>query len=103
MNISLNWLSDYVEHGLDADALAEILTMSGLEVEGVERTGPALDGVVVGHVRDVRPHPDADRLRLCSVDLGAAGGDGAPVQIVCGARRTWPPGRRCPSRPSGRS
>ena len=81
MNLSLNWLSDYVEHGLDADALAEILTMSGLEVEGVERTGPALDGVVVGHVRDVRPHPDADRLRLCRVDLG----DGAPVQIVCGA------------------
>ncbi len=81
MNISLNWLSDYVAHGLDADALAEVLTMSGLEVEGVTTSGPALDGVVVGAVLDVRPHPNADRLRVCDVDLG----DGEPVQIVCGA------------------
>jgi phenylalanyl-tRNA synthetase beta chain len=86
MYLSLGWLSDYVDHGLDADALAETLTMSGLEVEGVERTGPAwlasTPGVVVGHVEDVRPHPNADRLRLCDVDLGD---DGEPVQIVCGA------------------
>ena len=81
MNISLRWLSEYVEHGLSADALADLLTMSGLEVEGVERAGPALDGVVVGRVVGVRPHPDADRLRVCDVDLG----DGEPVQIVCGA------------------
>ncbi len=81
MNVSLNWLSDYVAHGLDADALAERLTMSGLEVEGVESTAPPLDGVVVGHVVSVRPHPNADRLRICEVDLG----EGDPVQIVCGA------------------
>ena len=55
--------------------------MAGLEVEGVERTGPTFDGVVVGHVLDVQPHPGADRLRVCQVDTGA----GAPVQIVCGA------------------
>ncbi|MEM6286021.1 MAG: phenylalanine--tRNA ligase subunit beta [Bacteroidota bacterium] len=84
MNISLTWLSDYVDHRLGADALAEILTMSGLEVEGVEETGPRLDGVVVGHVVGVRPHPNADRLRLCDVDLGAAS-EGGTVQIVCGA------------------
>ena len=81
MNISLNWLSDYVDAGLDADALAELLTMSGLEVEGLESTAPALEGVVVGHVEAVREHPNADRLRVCDVDLG----QGAPLQIVCGA------------------
>lgn len=90
MNLSVNWLSTYVDHGLNAEALAERLTLSGLEVEGVVRTGPALDGVVVGHVLDVRPHPNADRLRVCAVDLGAAGPEGEPgevsaVQIVCGA------------------
>ena len=81
MYLSTNWLSEYVEHGLSADALADLLTMSGLEVEGVDRAGPTLDGVVVGRVLDVRSHPDADRLRVCDVDLG----DGHPVQIVCGA------------------
>ena len=81
MNLSTNWLSDYVAHGLEPDALAELLTMSGLEVEGVATTGPGLEGVVVGHVLEVGKHPNADRLRVCSVDVG---GDG-PVQIVCGA------------------
>ncbi|GIV61768.1 MAG: phenylalanine--tRNA ligase beta subunit [Rhodothermaceae bacterium] len=81
MKISVNWLSDYVQHGLSPEALADRLTMSGLEVEAIEATGPALDGVVVGHVLAVRPHPNADRLTLCEVDLG----DGEPVQIVCGA------------------
>ncbi len=81
MNLSSAWLSDLVAHGLDPEALAELLTMSGLEVEGVETTGPDLEGVVVGHVLEVVPHPNADRLRVCSVDLE----DGEPVQIVCGA------------------
>ena len=85
MNVSLNWLSEYVEHGLSADALADLLTMSGLEVEGVERAGPTLDGVVVGRVLDVHPHPDADRLRVCDVDLGGAAETDGPLQIVCGA------------------
>ena len=85
MNISLNWLSDYVDHGLSAEALAEALTMSGLEVEEVTESGPRLDGVVVGHVLDVCPHPNADRLRICDVDLGSASEGGEPVQIVCGA------------------
>lgn len=84
MNVSLSWLSDYVDAGLAPDALAELLTMSGLEVEEVTESGPRLDGVVVGHVLSVRPHPNADRLRLCDVDLGDAATD-EPVQIVCGA------------------
>ena len=86
MNISLNWLSDYVDHGLSPEALADLLTMAGLEVEEVVESGPRLDGVVVGRVLDVRPHPNADRLRLCDVDLGAAApAPNEPVQIVCGA------------------
>ena len=81
MLLSFNWLSNYVDHGKTADEVAHLLTMSGLEVEGVERTGPAFAGVVVGRVLGVRPHPGADRLRVCEVDTGGE----APVQIVCGA------------------
>ena len=55
--------------------------MSGLELEDAEPLGMALDGVVVGRVLEVKAHPNADRLTLCRVDLG----NGAPVQIVCGA------------------
>ena len=101
MNVSLSWLSDYVDAGLAPDALAELLTMSGLEVEEVTESGPRLDGVVVGHVLSVRPHPNADRLRLCDVDLGDAATD-EPVQIVCGAPNVaasiWPLGARCQNR-----
>jgi phenylalanyl-tRNA synthetase beta chain len=81
MIISANWLSDYVEHGLTVDELADRLTMCGLEVDGIETLGQDLSGVVIGRVVATRPHPDADRLTLCDVDLGA----GDPVQIVCGA------------------
>ena len=81
MNISFNWLSEYVAHGLSPEALAELLTMVGLEVESVEERGRDLTGVVVGHVVETRAHPNADRLTLCDVDLG----EGSPVQIVCGA------------------
>ncbi|MEZ4702818.1 MAG: phenylalanine--tRNA ligase subunit beta [Rhodothermales bacterium] len=81
MKLSYNWLGDYVAHGLDADALADRLTMAGLEVDDVERHGEALDGVVVGRVLATQRHPNADRLTLCQVDIGA----GDPVPIVCGA------------------
>ena len=85
MKISLNWLRDFVPADLPATRVADLLTMAGLEVEGVERAGRPMDGVVVGHVREVRPHPNADKLRVCDVDLGDAFNDGEPVQIVCGA------------------
>ncbi len=85
MNISFNWLSDYVDHGLAPDELADVLTMLGLEVESVEGRGRDLTGVVVGHVLATRPHPNADRLTLCDVDLGGATGSAGSVQIVCGA------------------
>lgn len=81
MKVSYNWLNEYVEHDLSPQALAEALTLSGLEVEDVASLGHTFDGVVVGRVVETRPHPGADRLTLCQVDLG----EGAPVQIVCGA------------------
>lgn len=81
MKVSHNWLKAYVPHDLSPQELADALTMSGLEVEDVTPVGSPLAGVVVGEVLEVRSHPNADRLRVCSVALG---GD-EPVQIVCGA------------------
>ncbi|WP_263787871.1 phenylalanine--tRNA ligase subunit beta [Salinibacter grassmerensis] len=81
MDISYNWLNQYVDHDWPPEDLAERLTMAGLEVETVSPLGQSLDGVVVGEVTAVREHPNADRLVLCDVHLG----DGAPAQIACGA------------------
>ena len=90
MKISYDWLKEYVLLSASPDELAEMLTMAGLEVEDIETLGRSPDpdpagsmfeGVVVGEVRGVRPHPNADRLTLCDVDLG---GDEL-VQIACGA------------------
>ncbi|MEM6326193.1 MAG: phenylalanine--tRNA ligase subunit beta [Bacteroidota bacterium] len=83
MNLSLKWLREYVEVSMSPEALSDLLTMAGLEVDGLDVTGPSLDGVVVGHVLEVQPHPNADRLRVCSVRLGTEAED--IVQIVCGA------------------
>ncbi|MEO1629669.1 MAG: phenylalanine--tRNA ligase subunit beta [Bacteroidota bacterium] len=95
MNLSQNWLGEYVAHGLATDDLADTLTMLGLEVEEVTHVGPEVDGVVVGHVLDTRPHPDADRLTLCTVDLSAHNADSEPVQIVCSAPNVAP-GQKVP-------
>ena len=81
MDISYNWLNQYVDHDWAPDDLADRLTMAGLEVETVEPVGQSLDGVLVGEVKAVRAHPNADRLVLCDVNLG----DGDPSQIACGA------------------
>ena len=81
MKISYNWLSEYVAHEYSPEDLAHALTMSGLEVEEILHLGPSLDGVFVGRVVSVRPHPNADRLTLCDIDLGT----GELIPIVCGA------------------
>jgi phenylalanyl-tRNA synthetase beta chain len=81
MKISERWLREWVSPRLDAKALAERLTMAGLEVGSVTAAGAPLAGVVVGEIRAVAPHPTADRLHLCTVSLGKGG----TVQIVCGA------------------
>jgi phenylalanyl-tRNA synthetase beta chain len=81
MKFSENWLRQLVQIDADREALLHRLTMSGLEVDGVEVLGAQLDGVVVGEIITAEPHPDADRLQLCTV----AAGREAPLQIVCGA------------------
>ncbi len=84
MQISYNWLKQFINIQWEADKTAELLTNLGLEVEGIqefESVQGGLKGVVVGLVVDCKKHPNADKLSLTKVDLG----DGKPVQIVCGA------------------
>jgi len=81
MKIIYSWLKEFVDFDWTAEELANKLTMTGLEVEGIERTGAGFKGVVVGKVVSREKHPNADKLSVCMVDLG----DGRPVQIVCGA------------------
>ncbi len=82
MRVPVEWLHEYVDPGLDTHALAERLALTGTEVERVERHGvTALENFVIGRVLEAEQHPNADRLRVCVVDIG----DGDPSQIVCGA------------------
>ncbi|WP_243665244.1 hypothetical protein, partial [Rhodothermus marinus] len=75
MKLSYRWLQQYIDLDLSPSELAEALIGLGLEVEEVEPLGTDLSGVVIGRVLEVRPHPNADRLTLCRVDLGS----GEPV------------------------
>lgn len=81
MRVSVNWLKELVEFDLSPEALADALTMAGFEVEDIEDRQSWADGVVVGRVVDRQPHPDADKLSVCTVDIGAA----EKSTIVCGA------------------
>jgi phenylalanyl-tRNA synthetase beta chain len=81
MRISLNWLRELVELTLTPEELAEKLTLAGFEVEDIEDRRTWASGVVVGKVLERQPHPKADRLSVCQVDIGAA----SPLNIVCGA------------------
>jgi len=84
MKISYNWLKQFLKIDWEAEKTGELLTDLGLEVEGIERVESikgSLEGVVVGKVLTCEQHPNADRLKITTVDLG----NGAPVQIVCGA------------------
>ncbi len=84
MKISYNWLKQFLKIDAPSEEISNILTDLGLEVEMVEKyesVKGGLEGVVVGHVLTCEKHPDADRLKITSVDLGT----GTPVQIVCGA------------------
>jgi phenylalanyl-tRNA synthetase beta chain len=82
MRLPLLWLHDHIDPGLPAEALAERLAMTGTEVDRVHRHGVgALEFFRIGKVLSAERHPDADRLTVCTVDVG----DGQPHQIVCGA------------------
>ena len=84
MKISYNWLKQFIKIDWESDETAALLTDLGLEVEVVEKyqsVKGGLEGIVVGHVLTCVQHPNADRLKVTTVDLG----DGIPVQIVCGA------------------
>ncbi|MEA5619804.1 phenylalanine--tRNA ligase subunit beta [Cronbergia sp. UHCC 0137] len=81
MRISLTWLKKLVEIKLSPEELAETLTMAGFEVEDIEDRRTWADGVVVGKVLERQPHPNADKLSVCTVDIGA----GETLNIVCGA------------------
>ncbi|MFV5689912.1 phenylalanine--tRNA ligase subunit beta [Flavobacterium sp. ZT3R25] len=84
MKISYNWLKQFIKIDWKSEETAALLTDLGLEVEIVEKyqsVKGGLEGIVVGHVLTCIPHPDADRLKITTVDLG----NGIPVQIVCGA------------------
>ena len=82
MRVPLGWLSEWIDLPNSVEDLEERLTMGGLEIEEILRTGPDLSGLRVGHVLEHSRHPDADRLSVCRIDLGA----GAPLELVCGAQ-----------------
>ena len=81
MRVSLSWLEEFVDVTLPVPELCERLDMTGTKVEAVHTLGAAIEGVVVGRVLSKEPHPDAEKLTYCSVDVGK----NEPLKIVCGA------------------
>ena len=81
MQFPESWLRTFCDPALSTQQLADTLTMAGLEVEELQAVAPPFSGVVVGEIKAVAQHPNADRLRVCQVDVGAA----ALLHIVCGA------------------
>ena len=80
MRLSLNWLKDYVDIDMSPDDLAHLLTMSGLEVEGLESVGQSLQNIVVATILSVKQHPLANQLSICSMDTG-----NGEIPVVCSA------------------
>jgi len=80
MKVPYNWLKSYIDFPYSPDELAHVLTMAGMEVEGVEYLGEGLEGVVVGEITEIKEHPNADKLVICKVDNGSEG-----LQVVTGA------------------
>ncbi len=81
MKFTLSWLKEHLDTDEPLDALADKLTMIGLEVENIDDKAKAFAPFVIAKVLDAKQHPNADRLRVCMVDTG----DGNPIQVVCGA------------------
>lgn len=87
MRVSYNWLKQYVDIDITPTELADKLTMAGLEVAGVEYLAEGIEKVVVGRILKVEPHPNADKLVVCTVDAGSYGND---LQIITGAPNVAP-------------
>ena len=82
MNTALSWIKAYVpDLDVTAQEYTDAMTLTGTKVEGFERLDKNLEKIVVGQIRSIERHPDADKLIVCQVDIGA----GEPVQIVTGA------------------
>ncbi len=95
MRLPISWLKDFVTYEDDPKGLAEKLTLSGTEVEGIETIGSTYSGVVVGEVLKVEKHPNADKLTICEVDTGRG-----LQRVVCGAPNAAP-GIKSPFAPLG--
>ena len=87
MKVSLNWVKRYVDlpKDLTAKQIAYDLTLRTVEVESVEDSSEKFHDIVVGKILEVKPHPNADKLRICIVDIGLDN----PVQIVCGGSNLY--------------
>ena len=87
MNLSMRWLSDFVKlEGVAPREYSERMSVSGSKVEGWEIEGEEIKNVVVGKILSIEPHPDADKLVVCQLDVGEA----EPIQIVTGATNVFP-------------
>ena len=82
MKVSVSWLKNLVEINNDIDELAERLSMTGFEVESIEDLSDQAKNVVIGFVDKITPHPNAEKLQVCSVDVGLP----KKLSIVCGAQ-----------------
>ncbi|MDE1948916.1 MAG: phenylalanine--tRNA ligase subunit beta, partial [Burkholderiales bacterium] len=80
MQFPESWLREFCNPPITTQALADLLTMSGMEVEELRPVAPPFSGIVVAEIVEAQPHPQADRLRVCKVNAG-----GELLQIVCGA------------------
>jgi phenylalanyl-tRNA synthetase beta chain len=84
MQFPESWLREFCDPPLTTEALADLLTMSGMEVEELRPVAPPFQGIVVAEILEAVQHPNADKLRVCKVDAGTHSPQG-PLQIVCGA------------------
>ena len=86
MKFSEQWLRDWVNPTVSTDEIVQQLTMAGLELDGIEPAAPDLSGVIVARIDSTEPHPDADKLQVCQVNIGK----NETRQIVCGANNARP-------------
>ena len=96
MKLSLSWIKDYVElpSTLDIKQLSYDLTMRTVEVEGAEQLADRFANIIVGEIKAIVPHPNADKLRVCTVDIG-----GETKEIVCGGSNLAVGQKVCVSKP----